>query len=52
MNKLKIETKVHTVWFRYGDNEKDFYYITLPENCENPLSDVKKLDSRIYKIED
>ncbi len=45
------EDKVYTVWFSYGDNEKDFYYITLPEDCEDPLAEAKKLDNRIFRVE-
>lgn len=46
-----METKTYTVWFRYGDNEKDCYNISLTEDCEDPLTAAKKLDSRIYKVD-
>lgn len=46
-----METKIYTVWFKYGDNEKDCYNISLPEDCEDPLAAVKKLDNRIYKVD-
>ena len=40
------------VWYRYGDNEKDFFHVEVEAlDWESAEKQIKETDRRIFKIE-
>lgn len=48
----KMKTFKCEVWYRYGDNEKDFFHVEVEAlNWESAEKQIKETNRRIFKIE-